>query len=293
MSGIPAAYPESRNRIFLRLGLNGALGADEVQWVLYHLVHTDKPRAGSAWQGVQWKAVSYVRSTKRILARCIREKGIDLSQEGQAALDALADDFDSWKADPGRRGTPVAPLPQMPLYGAKNQTLRPSESRGRGPVPIAMVERLGPGCALGTDGRQWIVYRAMAGGARITWQGKQWEAVGYIHSDKRTLVACIESKGLKLSAAGREALELQYAKIYGWRTCTEKQAGAIPERHRTGEFGDQVGVGGIRVAANTLSTEMSLSGAENETLRHVTEPNIAKLRQRERDGYGRLAQWRL
>ena len=124
-------------------------------------------------------------------------------------------------------GTPVAPHPRMPLYGAKNQTLRPSANRGRGPAPITMVERLGPGCALGTDGRQWIVYRAtMAGGMRITWQGEQWEAVGYIHSDKRTLVACIESNGLKLSAAGREALELQDAKIYGWRTCIQKQAGA-------------------------------------------------------------------
>ena len=44
MSGIPAADPESRNRIFLRLGSNGALGADEVQWVLYRLVQTDRPR---------------------------------------------------------------------------------------------------------------------------------------------------------------------------------------------------------------------------------------------------------
>ena len=86
MSGLPAADPETRNRIFLRLGPNGALGADEVQWVLYRLVHTDKPQPGSTWQGVQWKAVSYVRSTKQIVARCIREKGIDLSPEGQAAL---------------------------------------------------------------------------------------------------------------------------------------------------------------------------------------------------------------
>ena len=61
-------------RVFLRLGPNGALGADEHQWILY--------RAGNA--------VSFVRSTKLILARCIREKGIELSLEGRAALDALA-----------------------------------------------------------------------------------------------------------------------------------------------------------------------------------------------------------
>ena len=47
-------------------------------------------------------------TTKAVLVRCIREKGIELSAEGKAALDALADDFDAWKADPARRGTPVA-----------------------------------------------------------------------------------------------------------------------------------------------------------------------------------------
>jgi hypothetical protein len=34
-------------------------------------------------------AVSFVPSTKLILARCIREKGIELSPEGRAALDFL------------------------------------------------------------------------------------------------------------------------------------------------------------------------------------------------------------
>jgi hypothetical protein len=77
---------------FLQLGPNAGLGADENQWILY--------RAG--------QPVSYVRSTKAVLVRCIREKGIELSAEGKAALDALADDVNAWKADPVRRGTPVA-----------------------------------------------------------------------------------------------------------------------------------------------------------------------------------------
>ena len=34
------------------------------------------PRA--PWQGFDWNAVSFVRSTKEILGRCIREKGLDL-----------------------------------------------------------------------------------------------------------------------------------------------------------------------------------------------------------------------
>ena len=79
-------------RTFLALGPNAALGADEHQWILY--------RAG--------QPVSYVRSTKAVLVRCIREKSIELSAEGKAGLDALADDFNAWKADPARRGTPVS-----------------------------------------------------------------------------------------------------------------------------------------------------------------------------------------
>ena len=58
------------DRVFLRLGPNGALGADEHQWILY--------RSGNA--------VSFVHSTKLILARCIREKGIELSPEGPRRL---------------------------------------------------------------------------------------------------------------------------------------------------------------------------------------------------------------
>ena len=62
-------------RVFLRLGPNGALGADEHQWILY--------RSGNA--------VSFVHSTKLILARCIREKGIELSPEGRAALELVGE----------------------------------------------------------------------------------------------------------------------------------------------------------------------------------------------------------
>ena len=70
-----------------RLGPNSTLGPDDRQWILCREGH----------------AVSFVRSTKAILARCIRETGVEVSLEGKAALDALADDFDSWKADPAQR----------------------------------------------------------------------------------------------------------------------------------------------------------------------------------------------
>jgi hypothetical protein len=44
-------------------------------------------------------AVYFVHSTKLILARCIREKRIELSPGNRAALDALADDFSPWRAN--------------------------------------------------------------------------------------------------------------------------------------------------------------------------------------------------
>ena len=88
----PNPLPATRERICLRLGENGALGADDHQWILYR---GESP-------------VSFVRSSKAVLVRCIREKGIELSAEGLAGLDALADGFAAWKADPSRKGTPIA-----------------------------------------------------------------------------------------------------------------------------------------------------------------------------------------
>ena len=81
-----------------------------------------------------------------------------------------------------------------------------------------MIERLGPDVALGTDGLQWIIYRAQAGCKRVEWQGRRWQPVGYIHSSKRALIACIKAKGLKLSAAGHAALNRQGDMIWRWRT---------------------------------------------------------------------------
>ena len=101
-----------------------------------------------------------------------------MSPEGQAALDALADDFDSWKADSGRRGTPVAP-----------ETLKPPETRlmglGTGPISgdrYTIFARLGARCALGTDGLQWIVFRTPHSGRGVEFEGERWSACGYVHS---------------------------------------------------------------------------------------------------------------
>jgi hypothetical protein len=221
------------------------------------------------------------------LVRCIREKGIELSAEGKAALDALADDFNAWKADPAPRGTavsveacspaknidadasggvgatPVAPRTEIPLEPAKKGLPPPFNSGLR--VGITMIERLGPDVALGTDGLQWIVYRAQAGGKRVEWQGRKWQPVGYIHSSKRALVACIAAKGLKLSAAGRAALKRQGDRIWRWRTDADgvRQTGACGQaEHSAVEIGIDAQDEGGRcpvpgLAANSEGRDMS------------------------------------
>jgi hypothetical protein len=155
------------------------------------------------------------------LARFIREYSIELSPEGRIALDRLADSFDAWKADPAQGGAPLHPEATRPLY----QPEKPIGEASDGPPrhdPVTMIERLGPSCAIGTDGRQWIVYAATsAGDTRIAWDGASWKPVGYIHSDKRALLICIEAKGLKLSAQGRAVIERQDAMIWRWRRADE------------------------------------------------------------------------
>jgi hypothetical protein len=77
---------------------------------------------------VRWKQVSFVRSTRAILERCIREKGIELSPDGRAALDALPATFDAWKG-----------CPAEPIRGRQ-------EPREVAPAPQAAPDPLTPSC---------------------------------------------------------------------------------------------------------------------------------------------------
>ena len=160
------------------LGPNGTLGADDHQWILCR----------------EGKAVSFVRSTKSVLAQCIREKGIELSPAGKAALDALADDFNSWRADPAATGTPIYAQLGRPVKKARLEAEASVGGPGLPPTPptpsgpdgkrvghkpegITMIERLGPRCAIGADDWQWIVLRAVGQGVSgreggsHNWQG--------------------------------------------------------------------------------------------------------------------------
>ena len=84
---------------------------------------------------------------------------------------------------------------------------------------ITFIERLGPKVAIGADDYQWIVLKeeGTARPNRPSFEGRRWEAVGFIASSKQALIDCIAAKGLKLSAAGRAAIERQDAKIWRWR----------------------------------------------------------------------------
>ncbi|HEX3342625.1 MAG TPA: hypothetical protein VHT68_26025 [Pseudolabrys sp.] len=65
-----------------------ALASDGNQWILQRR------------RGGRWDAVSFVRSTRDILARCMREKGATPS-DIQSLLDGLPGTFDAWQKPTG------------------------------------------------------------------------------------------------------------------------------------------------------------------------------------------------
>jgi hypothetical protein len=72
----------------VRIEGDWALLSDGIQWMLAKRHHRPK--------GDTWDPVSFVRSTRDVLARCMREKGL---QPGTAIilLEGLPSTFDEWK----------------------------------------------------------------------------------------------------------------------------------------------------------------------------------------------------
>jgi hypothetical protein len=79
-----------------------ALGSDGLQWILYQ--QRSRKHGG-------WKGVSFVRSTKDILARCLREKGCP-EQDAAVLLAGLPETFDEWLNAPNP--TPAAAPEAVP-----------------------------------------------------------------------------------------------------------------------------------------------------------------------------------
>jgi len=76
------------DRIFKQAG-DWALADDGVQWMLMKRYHRKR--------GETWDPVSFVHSSRDVLARCMREKGVE---PGTAVilLEGLPDTFDEWVA---------------------------------------------------------------------------------------------------------------------------------------------------------------------------------------------------
>jgi hypothetical protein len=94
-------------RIFTTAG-DWALGADSLQWILYK--RRSQARGG-------WAGVSFVHSTRDILARCIHEKGCK-EETARNLLAGLPGTFDEWK---GARSISKQPA------GTKHQAMVPSD----------------------------------------------------------------------------------------------------------------------------------------------------------------------
>ena len=75
------------DRVFVTAG-DWAVGADELQWILFR---RRSQRLGG------WIGVSFIRSTRDILARCMRERGVD-DDTARLLLSGLPDTFDEWKS---------------------------------------------------------------------------------------------------------------------------------------------------------------------------------------------------
>ena len=67
--------------------------------------------------GGQWRAVSFVRWTRDILARCMREKGVEAAQRA-LLLSGLPETFDHWKTN---RPSPERLLTPDTAEGARDE----------------------------------------------------------------------------------------------------------------------------------------------------------------------------
>jgi hypothetical protein len=119
------------DRIFLRLSDKYALGADDLQWIVYRSrrkVPSPLDEPLKYGRGSEWEAVSFVRSTKEILlARC----GQITCDEAQVALAGYPSTFDAWKG--------VVPL----------------RSAAPRPIQSSDTQRLGSPLQSNLEGRAW------------------------------------------------------------------------------------------------------------------------------------------
>jgi len=83
------------DRTLIELAPGWALSADDLQWIL---CKADKrgPQAEKRHRRAPWRGVSFIASTKSILRRVLREKGVIPTLEAARYLDAMPDTFQEW-----------------------------------------------------------------------------------------------------------------------------------------------------------------------------------------------------
>ena len=78
------------------------LAHDANQWIIQRRVGSPRPGKGAAVRDTGWRGISFIGSKKATLERLFREKGISLTPEAQARLDALPERFMDFIAVPER-----------------------------------------------------------------------------------------------------------------------------------------------------------------------------------------------
>ncbi len=83
------------------------LACDAQQWVVQRRKGPEPQNKGGHVREPKWCGTDYIGSEKRILYRCIRERGITLTPEARARLDALPERFSEFVADRGDLSPPA------------------------------------------------------------------------------------------------------------------------------------------------------------------------------------------
>jgi hypothetical protein len=86
-----------------------AVGADDLQWILYRRKGRDA-----------WRSLSYVSSTLRVLERCAAEKGCELAT-ARKLVAGLPDTFGAWKTAQAKT--------ERPKHGSCAPALQPALQR--------------------------------------------------------------------------------------------------------------------------------------------------------------------
>ncbi len=74
------------------------LSCDSLQWIVQRRVGSVRRSKGAGVRDTGWRGTDYIASEKRILHRCIAERGVVLTVDAQARLDALPERFRDFTA---------------------------------------------------------------------------------------------------------------------------------------------------------------------------------------------------